>query len=81
MTMPNKPNCPMPLDVQEGRTYGWCSCGLSLAMPLCDGTHRELAPDKKSVKFIAEETKRIYLCGCCQTQTPPFCDKSHLKLP
>jgi len=78
--MSGKTNSPMPLDVTAGKTYGWCSCGLSEVMPLCDGTHRELAPDKRSVKFVAEETKRIYLCGCSETKTPPFCDASHYDL-
>jgi CDGSH-type Zn-finger protein len=78
--MTNKKKSPMPLDVEAGKTYGWCSCGLSQVMPLCDGTHRELAPDKKAVKFVAEETRRLYLCGCCQTNNPPFCDETHLDL-
>jgi CDGSH-type Zn-finger protein len=78
--MPHKRKSPLPLDVQAGKTYGWCSCALSEVMPLCDGTHRELAPDKRSVKFVAEDTKRIFLCGCCQTKTPPFCDTTHLTL-
>ncbi len=78
--MSSKTNSPMALDVEAGKTYGWCSCGFSLAMPLCDGTHRELCPEKKAVKFIAEETKRMYVCGCCHTQNPPFCDASHCNL-
>ncbi|MCX7068383.1 MAG: CDGSH iron-sulfur domain-containing protein [Methylococcales bacterium] len=78
--MTSKTNSPMPVDVEAGETYGWCSCGFSQTMPLCDRSHREFSPDKKSVKFVAEETKRIYLCGCSETQNPPFCDASHCDL-
>ena len=27
----------MPVDVQEGKTYYWCSCGRSTKQPFCDG--------------------------------------------
>lgn len=77
--MATKTNSPMPVDVEAGQTYGWCSCGFSQTMPLCDRSHREHS-DKKSFKFVAEETKRMYLCGCSETQNPPFCDASHCKL-
>ncbi|CAG1023384.1 hypothetical protein DOJK_02278 [Patescibacteria group bacterium] len=77
--MAGKTNSPMGVDVVAGETYSWCSCGLSQTMPLCDRSHRGQS-DKKSVKFVAEETKRMYLCGCCETKTPPFCDASHCKL-
>jgi CDGSH-type Zn-finger protein len=78
--MTNKNNAPLPLNVEAGKTYGWCSCGHSLIMPLCDGTHREVAPDKRAVKFVAEETRRVFLCGCGKTGNAPFCDETHLDL-
>ena len=77
--MSNKTNLPMPVDVVAGETYGWCSCGLSETMPLCDRSHRDRS-DKKSFKFVAEETRRMYLCGCAETNNPPFCDGSHCNL-
>ena len=32
------------------------------------------------VAFTAEETKKVFLCGCKRTKTPPFCDGTHMKL-
>ncbi|NOS87878.1 MAG: CDGSH iron-sulfur domain-containing protein [Methylococcaceae bacterium] len=71
--MATKTNSPLPVDVIAGTKYGWCNCGYSQNMPLCDHAHREFS-DKKSFKFIAEESKTLYLCGCSETKTPPYCD-------
>ena len=32
-------NEPYPVQVEAGKTYYWCSCGISKKQPLCDGTH------------------------------------------
>jgi CDGSH-type Zn-finger protein len=42
---------------------------------MCDGSHQGtgLAP----VKFTLAEPKMVYLCGCKQTKTAPFCDGTH----
>jgi len=76
--MPTKTNSPLPVDLEAGQTYSWCSCGLSETMPLCDHSHRGRS-EKKSVKFQVEETKKYCLCACSQSQTPPYCDGSHCK--
>ena len=68
-----KINSPMPVEVEAGTKYSWCSCGFSKTMPLCDHSHKEFS-DKKSFKFIAEETNTLYLCDCSATQTPTYCD-------
>ena len=34
----------------------------------------------KSLKYLAEESKEIYFCGCKMSKQPPFCDGSHSKL-
>ncbi|MDO9104658.1 MAG: CDGSH iron-sulfur domain-containing protein [Methylovulum sp.] len=73
--MTTKINAPLPVAVEAGVRYSWCSCGHSQAMPLCDHSHRELS-EKKSVKFIAAQTETLFLCGCSETQTPPYCDGS-----
>jgi CDGSH-type Zn-finger protein len=31
---------PYPVDVEEGRTYYWCTCGNSKKQPFCDGSHK-----------------------------------------
>ncbi len=75
--MTAKYNTPMPIEVEADKTYSWCSCGLSDTMPLCDGTHKTAETDKKSLKFVAEETKTVYLCACGKTDNAPYCDGSH----
>ncbi|MBA4782703.1 MAG: CDGSH iron-sulfur domain-containing protein [Rhizobiales bacterium] len=69
---------PYPIDVEAGKTYFWCACGLSSKQPFCDGSHKDtgLAP----VAFKAEESGRKFFCGCKNTDKQPFCDGSHAKL-
>ncbi|NBX58371.1 MAG: CDGSH iron-sulfur domain-containing protein, partial [Gammaproteobacteria bacterium] len=31
---------PLPVDVEAGKTYWWCSCGKSARQPFCDGSHK-----------------------------------------
>jgi hypothetical protein len=33
---------PKKLEVQQGKSYSWCSCGLSNKQPFCDGNKFEL---------------------------------------
>lgn len=76
--MPTKTNMPLPVDLEKDKTYGWCSCGLSQNMPLCDGSHKTGdSTDKGPVPFTVGETKRMFLCACTKTEEPPFCDGSH----
>jgi CDGSH iron-sulfur domain-containing protein 3 len=30
---------PYPVQVEAGKSYYWCSCGLSKSQPFCDGSH------------------------------------------
>lgn len=79
---------PSAIQVEEGKTYAWCTCGLSVKNPLCDGSHKQLAYEEngetimpyKSLKFTAEKTEEVWLCNCKQTKNPPFCDGSHKAL-
>lgn len=43
------------IEMEEGRIYSLCSCGYSQKLPLCDNSHKEEAPDFKSIKI---EVKR-----------------------
>jgi CDGSH-type Zn-finger protein len=66
---------PIAVNLEEGKRYSWCTCGLSDNQPLCDGKHKEIG--FKSLPFIAEKTETKFLCVCKQTKNPPFCDGSH----
>ncbi len=60
--------------VESGKTYWWCSCGLSKQQPFCDGSHKvtQITP----MKYKAAESGTRSFCVCKRTQTPPFCDGS-----
>ena len=77
-----KPNiaqkAPFPVQVEEGKSYSWCTCGKSEKQPFCDGAHK--GTSFKSVRYEATEDKIVYFCGCKKTQKQPFCDSSHKKL-
>ncbi|MGC1461706.1 MAG: CDGSH iron-sulfur domain-containing protein [Terracidiphilus sp.] len=66
---------PYPVEVEAGKSYAWCACGMSANQPFCDGSHRggEFTP----IKFVAEKSETVYLCGCKHTADRPFCDGSH----
>ena len=67
---------PFKIKVEKGKTYFWCSCGLSQKQPFCDGSHKKEGKFK-SIKFEANETEELDFCGCKQSGRPPFCDGSH----
>jgi len=67
---------PIPVDLESGQRYSWCSCSHSKDQPFCDGSHRANKATPPLV-FEAEETKEAWLCTCKQTATPPYCDGSH----
>ena len=69
------PAGPMPVEVEEGKDYFWCSCGKSSKQPFCDGSHKgsEFAP----VKYTAEKDGKMFFCGCKKTGNSPLCDGSH----
>ncbi len=69
---------PIPVEVEEGKTYFWCACGRSANQPFCDGAHKET--EFTPLAYKAEETKRVFFCGCKHTGGAPLCDGSHNKL-
>ena len=69
---------PIPVDLEKGKSYAWCTCGLSENQPFCDGKHKPTS--YRPQVFVAEETKTAYLCTCKQTDNPGFCDGSHKQL-
>ena len=69
---------PMPIEVEEGKTYFWCSCGKSAKQPLCDGSHK--GSGMTPVKFTADASKKAFFCGCKKSAKQPLCDGTHSKL-
>ena len=69
---------PIPVNLEAGKTYAWCTCGLSDNQPFCNGSHKgtEYAPKV----FVAEASKTAYMCQCKATGNPGFCDGSHKNL-
>ena len=47
---------PIGVDVVEGKSYFWCTCGISAKQPFCDGSHKgtEFVP----LKFQADQSKK-----------------------
>ena len=79
MSTPDIPQkTPLPVDVEEGRKYFWCSCGKSDRQPFCDGSHEgtEFLP----LTYVAETTRTLYFCACKHTRGAPLCDGSHNSL-
>lgn len=66
---------PAKVDLEAGKDYWFCTCGLSSAQPFCDGAHKGsgFAPQK----FSAEQSGPAWLCQCKKSANPPFCDGSH----
>lgn len=65
--------------LELGKSYLWCSCGLSKTQPFCDQSHR--GTDFRPVRYVAQQAaEEVLFCGCKQTLEPPFCDGAHNNL-
>jgi CDGSH-type Zn-finger protein len=69
---------PYPVDVEAGKSYWWCACGLSQSQPFCDGSHK--GSGITPVKWEADASKTVYFCGCKQSGKAPLCDGAHKAL-
>mgnify|MGYP001768788528 CR=1 FL=1 len=69
---------PYAVDVEAGKTYFWCACGLSKNQPFCDGSHKvtRFTP----LKYEATKSERVWFCGCKRSANKPLCDGTHKKL-
>lgn len=72
---------PAVINVQPGKVYSWCTCGLSADQPLCDNAHRDIeGTPYRSIKVLFDKEEEVWFCRCKHTKTPPFCDDTHLTL-
>jgi CDGSH-type Zn-finger protein len=69
---------PIVFDVEKGRDYFWCACGLSKTQPFCDGSHKGSGFSPK--KYTAARNERVWFCLCKKTKHAPLCDGTHNKL-
>ena len=69
---------PAKIELEAGKNYAWCSCGLSEKQPFCDGHHK--TTKFKPLVFKAEESKTVFLCQCKQSKNKPYCDGTHKTL-
>ena len=65
------------VNVEQGKSYYWCSCGKSSKQPFCDGSHK--GTEFNPVAYKAGETKKMFFFVFKQTNSEPFCDGSHNK--
>lgn len=69
---------PAGIQVEPGKVYSWCSCGLTAKEPFCDSAHKQVeGMPFRSVKVVFDKPQEVWFCRCKQTKTPPFCDGSH----
>ena len=68
-------DAPIGVNVAEGKSYYWCTCGKSLKQPFCDGSHKgsEFGP----LTWKADQSKKVFFCTCKATKDQPLCDGSH----
>jgi CDGSH-type Zn-finger protein len=69
---------PIGIDLEEGKNYAWCSCGLSAKQPFCDGSHNDTT--FTPLKFAAQSSEKKFFCACKQSKNPPYCDGAHKSL-
>ncbi|MFY0653554.1 MAG: CDGSH iron-sulfur domain-containing protein [Cyclobacteriaceae bacterium] len=68
-------DAPVEVEIEAGKRYRWCSCGLSEEQPFCDDAHK--GTGVKPITIKPEVTEKKWFCMCKQTKNPPYCDGSH----
>ena len=79
MSAPHIPQkAPIPVLVEAGKTYYWCSCGHSKTQPFCDGAHKATKDESPAELYWYNGT--VYFCACKHSQKGALCDGSHKAL-
>jgi CDGSH-type Zn-finger protein/quercetin dioxygenase-like cupin family protein len=66
-------------ELEAGKSYLWCSCGLSRNQPFCDQSHQ--GTGFKPVRYIAaSDGEEVLFCNCKHSGDKPFCDGAHNNL-
>ncbi|MEM6781977.1 MAG: CDGSH iron-sulfur domain-containing protein [Pseudomonadota bacterium] len=47
------------LELIEGEIYSLCSCGKSEKLPFCDGSHKDKAPEYRSIKVEIKRAGKV----------------------
>ena len=69
---------PITVDVEAGKSYWWCACGLSKKQPFCDGSHK--VTSFTPIEFKPTTSEKVWFCACKRSGKKPMCDGSHKKL-
>ena len=69
---------PFGVELEAGKEYWWCACGLSKNQPFCDGEHKGTVFNP--VSYTAKKDGTVYFCGCKHTNSAPVCDGTHAEL-
>lgn len=69
---------PIAVDVEAGKNYFWCACGMSTTQPFCDGSHK--GSGMVPMAYKPDANRKVFFCACKQTGKSPMCDGTHNKL-
>lgn len=69
---------PCQIELEAGKKYAYCTCGLSASQPFCDGQHK--GTEFRPIVFEAETSKKAFFCTCKRTGKSPYCDGTHNRL-
>ncbi len=64
------------MDVEAGKSYWWCACGLSKTQPFCDGSHKGTSFTPSRVQAGGFRGSLAF-CTCKRSGKKPLCDGSH----
>ena len=60
------------VEVEQDKSYYWCTCGQSKNQPFCDGSHKVTGYSNVPYKAIKDEI--VFFCGCKKSSNKPLCD-------